>query len=70
MSFLEKEQIDKIIKNLKSSEKKSVIYGLGTFILKPARKGKINGTFGGDGVRYKKRVVFKPSETFKKSINE
>lgn len=61
------------IETLKAN-KKLYIKGLGTYQIKPARKGQVKGSFGRkDAVydtKYKLRVTFTPDRDFKKAINE
>lgn len=55
------------LKKLKD-EGKLCVYQLGTFHVKPRRKGKIHGAFGSTP-KYEKRITFTPSEYLKKFIN-
>lgn len=63
------ELAEKIILGLKENGR-FVIPFLGTFILKPARKGVFENKHGRGTPKYKWRVVFRPSEFFKKMLNK
>ena len=43
------------------------IFGFGTLLIKPARKGKINGVFGSKPV-YKERFSFRASNSLKEQF--
>ena len=46
------------------------IRGLGTFTIKPSKKGMTYTKYGVLPRKYDKRIVFKSSEVFKEQINE
>jgi nucleoid DNA-binding protein len=62
-----KKIIDTYIEKLKQNGKISFKF-IGTFYIRPARKGKINGFGEGKEVKYKYRIKFIPSTYLKDMI--
>lgn len=58
-----------VLNKLKEKGKCSV-HGLGTFTIKPARKGMTHTKYGTLPNKYDKRIVFKASGSIKEKINE